>query len=125
MPVSNPLYGMIRWLKWNLMTEQFFRVWYIRLKSNVSFPFFQTTRRDHTIDGLLNMMPKRGMDKFLVPVVGGVPTCLEDSIEHHNGKTFVVVPQSDVLDLWFKDDLPPAQSLRLYDVIQASTTEGT
>lgn len=104
--------------------SQLIRTWFIRIKPDTSFPFFQTTRRDHTVDQLHLMMPKKGSG-YLIPVVGGVPTeCIQYS-EQHNGRTFVHVAQSDVIEMWYKDDLPPAQHLKLYDMIQASTTEST
>lgn len=89
---------------------------------DITFPFFQTTRRDHTEDQLHNMMPKKGMG-YLIPVVGGVPTECLDRAETHMGKTYVNVAQADVLKMWYKDDLPPAQHLKLFDTIHASTSE--
>ena len=106
------------------MSEQSIRTWFVKLKSEASFPFFQTTRRDHTVDQLHMMMPKKGSG-YLVPVVGDAPQECAASVEQHNGRTFVYLAQSDIVEMWYKDDLPPAQHLRLYDIIQASTTEST
>lgn len=103
--------------------EPYARTWYIRLTGGQTFPFFQTTRRDHTTTQLFELLPKKGTDSYLIPVVGGVPANLVDRAEHHRGKAFVSVLQSEVLDMWFEDDLPPARHLRLYDSIQAITTE--
>lgn len=96
----------------------------MRIKPDVSFPFFQTTRRDHTIDQMYNMLPKKGSG-YLVPVIGGVPHECQDRVEHHQGKTFVNLAQSDIVEMWYNDELPPAQHLRLYDMINASTSEST
>lgn len=104
--------------------DQSIRTWFVEVKSGISFPFFQTTRRDHTEDQLHTMMPKKGSG-YLVPVVGPVPSQFAAVTEQHNGRTFVYVVQSDIVEMWYKDDLPPAQHLRLYDIIQASTSEST
>lgn len=106
------------------MSDQLIRTWYVKLQSDLSFPFFQTTRRDHTEDQLHTMMPKKGVG-YLVPVIGGIPTVLLPFSEHHHGRAFVYLAQSDVKEMWYKDDLPPAQHLKLYDIIQASTSEST
>lgn len=103
--------------------EPYARTWYVRLTDGQSFPFFRTTRRDHTAAQLFDLMPKKGADSYLIPVVGGVPAGLADRTEHHRSKAFVSVLQSEVLDMWFEDDLPPARHLRLFDSIQAITTE--
>lgn len=105
-------------------TDQGIRTWFVKLSSGVSFPFFQTTRRDHTEDQLHTMMPKKGSG-YLVPVVGGIPSELVVVSEYHNGRAFVYAAQADLVEMWYKDDLPPAQHLKLYDIIQASTTEST
>lgn len=107
------------------MVDQCIRTWFVRLSTNVSFPFFQTTRRDHTADKMKQMLPKHGERAVLIPVVGAPPIDLIDVTEYHLGKTFVRVDESEVQDVWFVDDLPPAQHLRLYDDIHASTSEGS
>ena len=104
--------------------DQFIRTWFVTISPDIDFPFFQTTRRDHTVDQMHNMMPKKGSG-YLIPVIGGIPAQLVATSEHHNGRAFVYVAQSDVIKMWYNDELPPAQHLRLYDMIQASTTEST
>ena len=105
------------------MSEQCIRTWYVRLTSGTSFPFFQTTRRDHTADKMKQMLPKHGECAVLIPVVGSSPIDLIDVTEYHSGKPFVRVDEVMLQDIWFIDDLPPAQQLRLYDNIHASTSE--
>lgn len=105
-------------------TDQAIRTWFVEVGSGVSFPFFQTTRRDHTEDQLHTMMPKKGCG-YLVPVVGAIPSEFANVVERHNDRAFVYVAQSDIVKMWYKDDLPPAQHLKLYDIIQASTSEST
>lgn len=100
------------------------RTWHIRIKPDTEFAFFATTRRDHTVDQMYNLLPKKGSG-YLVPVIGGAPHECWDRIEHHNGRTFIYVAQSDIIEMWYKDDLPPAQHLKLFDMINASTTEST
>lgn len=106
------------------MSDQGIRTWFVEVKSGTSFPFFQTTRRDHTENQLHTMMPKKGCG-YLVPVVGDIPTEFKAVVERHNDRTFVYVDQANIVKMWYKDDLPPAQHLKLYDIIQASTTEST
>lgn len=107
------------------MSAHGIRTWLVKTTGGVSFPFFQTTARDHTADHMFEMLPRKGIGGYLIPVVGGVPLELQSKVEYHNGKAFVNMTQADIAEMWYEDDLPAAQRLQLHDVIQASTTEST
>lgn len=100
------------------------RTWHVQLKSGISWPFFATTRRDYTEDELHDMMPRCGIGGLMVPVIGEIPEDLKDTVRVVRERSFVQILQSDVVKMWYIDDLLPAQQLRLYDTIQASTVEG-
>lgn len=105
--------------------KAFIRTWNVETSHGVSFPFFQTTRRDHSQDQLFNMLPQRGIGGYLVPIIGGAPCALADRMEHHNGKSFISLQHHEVVRLFYVDTLPAAERLQLFDMIQASTTEST
>lgn len=99
-------------------------IWHVKLKSGVEFPFLNTTRQDITVDELHNMMPKRGIG-YLIPVIGDVPAVAGVVAEFLQGRWFVYVDQSDIVEMWYEKGEPPAQHISFYDKIQASTTEST
>lgn len=107
------------------MTEPAIRTWHIRLLNGTSWPFFATTRRDYSVDDMYRMMPRKGIGGLLVPVLGQVPAAVNAMTTQVRDRYFVSINESDVIDMWYIDDLPPAQQLRLYDTIHASTDEST